>query len=191
MSAGCICTSFIQHNSPECDCRGNYIYPLWTRQTDHRNQAKLLLPAFSLYAMKGEKQWAQHKPFRGLQAVPLTAPVSMMLQCRSSMPGLVSPLPPQPWIFHRFIQPEPPNPPITHTHKVKLCLISSAATYLICTNPEHKWRHRSRFGDPRLEWMSMAQCTAWDNKKKIVEKKSDKKMTLFCAWKISVLEEIN
>lgn len=35
------------------------------RQTDHRNQQKLLLPAFCFHAWKGEKQWAQHNPFRG------------------------------------------------------------------------------------------------------------------------------
>lgn len=48
-------------------------------------------------------------------AVPLAALVSTMLQCRSSMPGLLSPLPLQTWIFQCFIWPELPNP-VQHTH---------------------------------------------------------------------------
>lgn len=62
----------------------------WAK-TDHRKQQKLWLPAFLFACMKGEKHLAQHNPFRGPAAVPLAALVSMMLQCRSSMPGPARP----------------------------------------------------------------------------------------------------
>lgn len=70
-----------------------------------------------------------------------------MLQCRSSMPGLLSPLPLQPWIFHRFIWPEPPNPPSTHTQ------CKTVPNQFCCHKPNlyqsriqaEKWRNCSCF----------------------------------------------
>lgn len=98
--------------------------------------------------MKREKPWAQHNPFKGLQPslwLPWSAWCSSAeAQCQACSPLFLSNHGFSTALSDLSLQTRPAH---THTHKVKLCLISSAATNLICTNPEHKWRNYSGFVD--------------------------------------------
>ncbi len=109
------------------------------RQTDHRNQQKLLLPAFCFHAWKEKSTELSIILSVGCGRASgcpgqHDAPVQK-LNARPAVPSS------SPAVDFPPLYPTWASQPAQHAHNVKLCLISSAATNLIYTNPEHKWRN--------------------------------------------------
>ena len=136
-------------------------------QTDHRNQQKVLLPAFCLYAWKEKSSELSITLSEG-RGRPTSCPGQhdapvQKLNARPALPSS-SPTVDFPPLYPTWAS----KPAQQHTHKVKLCLISSAATNLICT----KWRNCSCFWWWQLwfEWMwTIAYINEETMKGKIME----------------------
>ena len=68
---------------------------------------------------KGEKAVRSARSFQRCSGRPSGCPGQHDAPVKKlNAPALLSPLPPRPWIFHRFIRSEPPNPPGAHNVNV-------------------------------------------------------------------------